>query len=160
MAPREKNKQVVGVCLEMAANLTEEQRLDIEEAFNLFDKKKGKLDAAGLGSCLRYLGINLTNSDLAQLAGNGIDKNGLLDWFGKKFVVEDTETDVLKSFEVFDREGNGLITVVELRHVLTGLGEKLDPEQVETLIVQADQGDGQVAYKTFVQLMLSNQKKY
>lgn len=146
----------------MANGLTAEQRADVEEAFRMFDpKKKGKLDPSALGGCLRWMGINLSNAELATLAGGGgIGLDGLLDWFGKKFVVEETETDVLKSFEVFDREGNGLISTVELRHVLTGLGEKLDPEQVEELLRQADQGDGQVQYKTFVELMMRNQKRY
>ena len=37
-----------------------------------------------------------------------------------------------------------MISNPELRHVLTGLGEKLDADQVEPMIAQADQGDGQI----------------
>ena len=32
------------------------------------------------------------------------------------------------------QEGNGLISAVELRHLLTGLGEKMSEEEVELLI--------------------------
>ena len=31
------------------------------------------------------------------------------------------------------QEGNGLISAVELRHLLTGLGEKMSEEEVELL---------------------------
>ncbi len=105
----------------MAHNLTEEQKQDIEEAFVVADKsKKGRLDAAALGVCLRWLGMNLPNGDLVQMAGAGIDRNGVSAYLGSKFVSEESESDIVKSFEVFDREGNGLISNPELRHVLTG----------------------------------------
>lgn len=101
----------------------------------------------------------------------------MLDWFSRRFVAEESETDVLKSFEVFDRDGNGLISIVELRHVLTGLGDRLDGEQVEELLRSADQasnclfsfwiahsqknqGDGMVQYSAFVATMMANQKRY
>ena len=32
------------------------------------------------------------------------------------------------------QEGNGLISAVELRHLLTGLGEKMSEEEVEQLV--------------------------
>ena len=142
-------------------SLTEEQRLDIEEAFALFDKKKGRLGVQELGGFLRHMGQNLSNADIVQMAGTqGVDKAGVLEWFSRRFVVEESESDVLKSFEVFDRDGNGLISTVELRHVLTGLGERLDPDQVEELLRNADQGDGMVNYSSFVQIMVQNSKRY
>jgi len=85
-----------------------------------------------------------------------MDKEALIAWYSKRFVVEETAEDVVKSFEVFDREGKGLISNPELRHVLTGLGDRLDPAQVEPMIQQADQGDGQIAYRTFIDIMIKN----
>lgn len=142
----------------MSGQLTDEQRADIEEAFALFAKGKPRLDTAGLGAFLRHMGQNLSNADLVELGG--MDRAGALEYFARRFVTEESEADVLKSFEVFDRDGNGLISTVELRHVLTGLGERLDPGQVEDLIRSADQGDGMVDYKTFVSTLMANQKRY
>jgi calmodulin len=102
-------------------SLSVEQKAEIDDAFALFDKKKGRLGVHELGAFMRHMGQNLANADLVQMAGAaGMDKNAILDWFSKRFVAEESETDVLKSFEVFDRDGNGLISIVELRHVLTG----------------------------------------
>ena len=40
----------------------------------------------------------------------------------------------IQGLKHFDKEGNGLISAVELRHLLTGLGEKMSEEEVELLI--------------------------
>jgi Ca2+-binding EF-hand superfamily protein len=45
---------VVSEVAQMAQNLTEEQKAEVEEAFAMFDKKKGRLDAAALGQVLRW----------------------------------------------------------------------------------------------------------
>lgn len=105
------------------------------------------------------MGMNLPNGDLVQMAGAGIDRQGLLNFLNGKFATDDKEDDVVKSFEVFDREGNGLISNPELRHVLTGMGERLDPDQVEGMIQQADQGDGQVDYKRLVSILADNARR-
>ena len=44
----------------------------------------------------------------------------------------------------------------ELRHVMHNLGEELDPEEVNAIIREADiDGDGQIDYKEFAQMMMS-----
>nr|XP_033794192.1 multiple coagulation factor deficiency protein 2 isoform X2 [Geotrypetes seraphini]XP_033794193.1 multiple coagulation factor deficiency protein 2 isoform X2 [Geotrypetes seraphini] len=51
-------------------------------------------------------------------------------------------------------DGNGFISSAELRHVMTILGEKLTEEEVDEMIREADiDGDGQVNYEEFVQML-------
>ena len=45
--------------------------------------------------------------------------------------------------------------VLQLRHVMTNLGEKLTDEEVDEMIREADvDGDGQVNYEEFVKMMM------
>ena len=63
--------------------------------------------------------------------GNGtIDFPEFLSIMAKKMKDTDTEKELLEAFEDFDRDGNGLISAAELRHVMTNLGEKLTDEEV------------------------------
>lgn len=46
--------------------------------------------------------------------------------------------------------------VMQLRHVMINLGEKLSDEEVEQMIKEADlDGDGQVNYDEFVKMMMT-----
>ena len=57
-------------------------------------------------------------------------------------------------FRVFDDDGNGFISVSELRQVMTNLGERLTDEEVDQMIREADiDGDGLVNYEEFVSMM-------
>lgn len=45
---------------------------------------------------------------------------------------------------------------LQLRHVMTNLGEKLTDEEVDEMIREADvDGDGQVNYEEFVRMMVA-----
>ena len=88
----------------------------------------------------------------------------------------DIEEEIREAFRVFDREGNGFITVpgkyritslsvvirnpsiidtTDLFQVLTTLGDKLTEEESEELISEADiDGDGNVNYEEFVTMLL------
>ena len=62
----------------------------------------------------------------------------------------------IEAFKVFDRDGNGLISAAELRHVMTNLGEKLTDEEVDEMIREADvDGDGHINYEEFVRMMMA-----
>ena len=68
----------------------------------------------------------------------------------------DTEEELIEAFKVFDRDGNGLISAAELRHVMTNLGEKLTDEEVDEMIREADvDGDGYINYEEFVRMMMA-----
>lgn len=50
----------------------------------------------------------------------------------------DTEEEILEAFRVFDRNGDGFLSVADLRHVMTNLGEALTEEDVEEMLRLAD----------------------
>ena len=56
--------------------------------------------------------------------------------------------DVRNAFRIFDKDGNGFITAVEMRLVMTNmLMEKMSDDEVESLIFEADlDGDGQINF--------------
>ena len=57
---------------------------------------------------------------------------------------------------MFDRDGSGLITAAELRHVMTNLGEKLEDEEIDEMIREADiDGEGHINYEEFVRMMMA-----
>lgn len=74
----------------------------------------------------------------------------------RKMKDTDTQEELIEAFKVFDRDGNGLISAAELRHVMTNLGEKLTDEQVDEMIREADiDGDGHINYEQFVRMMMA-----
>lgn len=85
-----------------------------------------------------------------------IDFPEFLTLMARKMKDTDSEEELIEAFKVFDRDGNGLISAAELRHVMTNLGEKLTDEEVDEMIREADiDGDGQINYEEFVGMMLA-----
>ena len=71
--------------------------------------------------------------------GNGtIDFPEFLTLFARKMKDTDSEEEILEAFKVFDKDGNGLISIEELKHVMTNLGEKLTDNEIEEMIASAD----------------------
>lgn len=71
-----------------------------------------------------------------------------------KLKDEDSEEEIRETFRVFDKDGNGVISPAELRHVLGNLGEKLNEDEIEEMIREADvDGDGSINYEEFVTMM-------
>merc|ERR1719229_1171701 len=116
-----------------------------------------------LGTVLAALGQNPTADEVQDMI-NEIDANGngsiefpeFLSLMARKFADTDVEEQLLAAFKVFDRDGNGLISAAELRHVMTNLGEKLTDEEVDEMIREADvDGDGHINYEEFVRMMMA-----
>lgn len=52
-----------------------------------------------------------------------------------KMRMLDTEDEIRKVFRVFDKDGNGFISAVELKYMLTNMGHKLSDEEVILLFI-------------------------
>ncbi|CAH8312138.1 unnamed protein product [Eruca vesicaria subsp. sativa] len=140
---------------------------EIKRVFQMFDKDgDGRITKKELNDSLKNLGIIIPETELWQMIDK-IDVNGDgcvdIEEFGelyKTIMVEDEdeigEEDMKEAFNVFDRNGDGFITVDELKAVLSSLGLKQGKtlEECRKMIIQVDvDGDGRVDYKEFRQMM-------
>mgnify|MGYP003319126910 CR=1 FL=1 len=137
---------------------------ECKEVFDLFDKNKdGSISTNELGEIMKALGANPTKEELQQML-NEVDTDGsgkiefkeFLDLFTKRMKEPDTENDLIEAFKIFDKDGNGTISVKELKNVMSTLGESLSDEECEEIIKEADiDGDGCINYHEFVKIMMS-----
>ncbi|XP_069882891.1 calmodulin-1-like [Dipodomys merriami] len=146
----------------MADQLTEEQKAEFKEAFSLFDKNgDGTIITKELRTEMRSLEQNPTEAVLQDMINEvEADVNGTSDFpefltmMARKLKDTGSEEEIRDAFCVFDKDSNGYISAAELCHVMTNLGEKLTDEEVDEMIREADiDGDGQVNYEEFVQMM-------
>ena len=123
----------------------------MKEKFNLFDRNNDQtIDKRELGEVMRTLGMNPTEGEIIDMIHEvDLDQNGVIDYheflslMARKTKGIENENEFLEAFKVFDRDGNGLISATELRHVITNTGDTLTDEQVDEMIREADiDGDG------------------
>ncbi len=61
----------------------------------------------------------------------------------------------MDAFRVFDRDGNGVIDIDELRHMMVALGENLSDDEIRATLAEADaDGDGVINFEEFRVIML------
>lgn len=111
----------------MADNLTQEQIAEFKEAFSLFDKEgNGTVTTKELGTVMRSLGQNPTEAELQDMI-NEVDADGIgtidfpefLSLMARKMKDTDTQEELIESFKVFDKNGDGMMSIRELKHLIT-----------------------------------------
>lgn len=145
----------------MSRGFSDEELRECQECFGLFDKDRdGYITTKELGVALRSLGQFWTEAELQSLAleiGNQL--HSLDDFLGivkRKARVEPNYDDVLRAFKVFDREQTGRVSVEELRHILTTLGERITDAEFDEVVRAANlDPNGTIQYNDFVQLLKS-----
>ncbi|CAF3888522.1 unnamed protein product [Adineta steineri] len=74
----------------------------------------------------------------------------------KHWHERDQEAELRDAFRLFDRDNSGYITINELKQVMLNMGEKLNQEELEDMMREADVNrDGKLDYQEFVQKLLS-----
>lgn len=127
----------------------------------MYDKAgEGAIDSKELGTVLRALGQNPSMAELeemkTELESDSVDFPSFLNLIANKIKDTETEEDLLEAFRVFDKDMQNTISAAELRHIMTNMGEKLNDEEVDEMLKEADSdGSGKVNYAEFVKTMFS-----
>ncbi|KAA8498737.1 Calmodulin [Porphyridium purpureum] len=118
--------------------VSKEKEAEFLEVFGLFDLEgKGAVATSELGTLVRALGQNPTESTVAQMKKevDAMDTGEFqfqpfLQCLEKHYESPLTEEDIFQALKVFDKSGTGYIAADELRHALTTTQEALNEEEV------------------------------
>ncbi|XP_029298245.1 caltractin [Cottoperca gobio] len=144
------------------SELTEEQKQEIKEAFDLFDTDgTGTIDVKELKVAMRALGFEPKKEDIKKMIAD-IDKEGsgtidfsdFLSIMTVKMSEKDCKEEILKAFRLFDDDGTGKISFKNLKRVAKELGENLTDDELQEMIDEADlNGDGEINEQEFLRIM-------
>ena len=142
--------------------LTEEQKSEIREAFDLFDTDgSGTIDIKEMKVALRALGFDTSKEELRKLVAE-VDKDGsgavefkeFLQMMTSKMADRDSREEMIKAFRLFDDDETGKISFRNLKRVAMELGETISDEELQEMIDEADRdGDGEVSQDEFIRVM-------
>ena len=128
--------------------LTEDEVMEIKEAFDLFDSdKSGQIDTEELKAALKNLGIDAKNQTLTNMMADldkdnsgQIDFEEFIDMMTAKMSDRDTRDDLEKVFRLFlgDDDKTDKITVKHLKRVAKELNENMSDEELQEMITRAD----------------------
>lgn len=151
----------------MGTNLSEQQVSAMKEAFTLFDThRNGRIAPSELGILMRSLGGNPTQTQLKAIVAEEnltepFDFSRFLDLMGKHLKVEPFDGPLHDAFKVHDKESTGHVSVTTLRHILTNIGEKLEPSEFDEWIKEANVvSDGKINYGEFIAKMIRKWNKF
>ncbi|KAM0947192.1 putative EF-hand domain-containing protein [Dioscorea sansibarensis] len=144
-------------------------QFELSRVFEMFDHDgDGRISRKELHESLDNLGIFISEEDLSVMIKKiDVNEDECVDMeeFGElyKSIVgvggrEEVEEDVKEAFDVFDVNGDGYISVEELRSVLASLGlrQGWSKEDVRGMIGKVDEdGDGRVSFEEFKVMMRS-----
>ncbi|KAL8133668.1 calmodulin-like protein 3 [Apium graveolens] len=147
-----------------AAPLARMDADELRKVFEMFDHNgDGRITKQELNQSLENMGIFIPDQELSQMIEKiDVNKDGCvdIDEFGDLYQTimntREEEEDMKEAFSVFDQNGDGFITVEELKSVLASLGLKQGrtEEDCKTMIKKVDvDGDGRVNYNEFKQMM-------
>lgn len=142
--------------------LTEEQKQEVREAFELFDTDgSGNIDIKELKVAMRALGFEPKKEEIRKMiidigkeGSTHISFEDFLNMMTQKMSEKDSKEEILKAFRLFDDDGTGKISFKNLKRVSRELGENLTDEELQEMIDEADRdGDGEINEQEFLRIM-------
>merc|ERR1712100_165967 len=112
-------------------SLTDEQKAELREAFDLFDTDgSGAVDAAELHTAMKALGFEPKKEEIAKMV---------------REMEKDGKEELLKGFKLFDDDNTGKISMKNFKRVAKELGENLTDKELEEILGEADTDkDGEI----------------
>ncbi|XP_024018319.1 probable calcium-binding protein CML13 [Morus notabilis] len=134
----------------------------MNKAFTLFDiDGDGRIAPSKLRILMRSLGGNPTHAQLKSIIPEEnlsapFDFPQFLDLMAKHMKPESFDHQLRDAFKVLDKDATRFVSVAELCHILTSIGEKLKPAEFDKWIREVDVGsDGKICYEDFIARMVA-----
>jgi Ca2+-binding EF-hand superfamily protein len=149
----------------LPAELTDEQKADLAEAFHLLDVEGvNTITANDLKVALRALGYEPQKDKLKKIISE-VDKDSMsntlmLDEFEKimkaKLFEYENEEEIDIAFPLFTEGKSDYITIEDLKRVAAELGEEMPLDALEEMIREADvvDHDGMISKAEFMRVMM------
>lgn len=144
--------------------LTKEKETKLKETFFLIDQDKDNfIDTNEVGITLRSLGIYLIEEEILlinkEADPNEIGKISYEDFkkiYIQKLKTNKTEKDLIKAFEFFDKNKTGIVNLNDLKHGLIVLGDCLNEDEINFLINEIADDDGNINYYELAKKIYDN----
>jgi centrin-3 len=126
--------------------LSEDQRTELKEAFDLFDTEKtGRIDYHELKVAMRSLGFDVKKAEVLLLMNQhdvsnsgSIGYDQFVDIMADRIAARAPEEELQKAFELFDEDSSGRISFRNLRRIAKELGENLTDDELQAMIDEFD----------------------
>lgn len=141
--------------------LTEDQQLEIREAFDIFDSNKsGSIDRHELRVALRAMGFDASKDEINRIMKDKDPRNaGSINFDAFQEIVEEKlanrkpEDEIRKAYNIFV-DGEDGITIDSLKRIIRELGENLTDDELQAMIDEFDQDhDGKINYNEFLAIV-------
>ena len=135
-----------------------------KKIFEMYDSNKdGNVNSLELANILKAIDINASDEEIKDiitemdLEGNGeINFENFVSIVKRREKDVDNEEEVLNAFKLFDKEGNGLININELKHIMLTVGNNISETELNDLLKEADtDNDGYINYEEFIRSLLA-----
>ena len=142
--------------------LSEDEIMEIKEAFDLFDPtKSGFVSPKDLRQAMQSLGYEIKNQTIYQMINNlekdnvtEIDFQNFLNLMTARINEKESKEDIRKVFRLFDEDNSGYITSQNLKRIARDLGENMEEIEIKEMIERADtDGDGRITFEDFYSIM-------
>ena len=129
--------------------------LELQQTFNYFKKTNESITSPNLIEAFAAIGIILSKNELKEkekefASNKGFSFNDYKSIYDRKY-DETTKEEILKSFKVFDPDGNGVIKEEQFNRVMTNYGDKFSKNEYKIFMEKYDKvKDGNVHYEEIV----------
>ena len=137
---------------------------EYKKVFELHSKgKEGNVNTQELANIFKSINIDASDEEIKEIIKKldledkkEINYDEFLTIINQKEKDVDGEEEVLKAFKVFDKDGNGLININELKDIILNMGNNWSENEINEMLAEADiDMDGYINYEDFVRTMMS-----
>ena len=137
---------------------------EYKKVFESYSKgQEGNVNKQELANIFKAINIDASDEEIKEIikkmdleGKKQINYEEFLTIINQREKDVDEEEEVLKAFKVFDKEGNGLININELKDIMLSMGNNWSENEINEMFAEADiDMDGYLNYEDFVRTMMS-----